>query len=127
MFKIIVTNPNKIGSPFSATFETQELAQQWFEQCCSKPSRPFGLPEHQVELLDENGLSFDPPQYQTIPSEFEVEIEDISAQVSQKALNEESLAYLASTDWYVIRSLDGIPVPPEITAARQAARDRIVR
>lgn len=38
----------------------------------------------------------------------------------------EKLAYLASTDWYVIRYADsGVPVPDDIKAARAAARLRI--
>jgi len=38
----------------------------------------------------------------------------------------ENLKYLADTDWYVIREMDiGQPVPPEIKANRQAARDAL--
>jgi len=41
-------------------------------------------------------------------------------------LNEEALAYLFSTDWYVIRRSDtGEPIPEDITLARAAARTRI--
>lgn len=36
-------------------------------------------------------------------------------------------AYLNSTDWYVTRFTEtGVPVPPEITAAREEARKSIV-
>jgi hypothetical protein len=42
---------------------------------------------------------------------------------TQAELNAPHLAYLASTDWYVLRFVDtGIAVPDAITAARQAAR-----
>lgn len=38
----------------------------------------------------------------------------------------EARAYLASTDWYVIREIDnGTPMPEEIRAARQFAREKI--
>ena len=46
----------------------------------------------------------------------------------QAQINSEALAYLASTDWYVIRSKEtGATIPDEILAAREAARARIVR
>ena len=42
-------------------------------------------------------------------------------------VNAEALAYLASTDWYATRAFGGgKPVPADIEASRQAARDRIV-
>ena len=38
----------------------------------------------------------------------------------------EKLAYLASTDWYVVRFAEtGVAIPVEITTARSAARARI--
>jgi hypothetical protein len=46
---------------------------------------------------------------------------------NQKKINQENLAYLASTDWYVIRNADsGEAVPIEISEARAAARLLIV-
>ena len=61
-------------------------------------------------------------------AEYSVEIEDISANVQQDKDNAEALAYLASTDWMVLRSIDnGIPYPEEIKAERAAARARIVK
>jgi len=63
-----------------------------------------------------------------LKAEYLVEIEDISAQVEQERINAEALAYLASTDWMVLRSIDnGIPYPEEIKAERAAARARIVK
>lgn len=62
------------------------------------------------------------------PGEFQVEIEDITAQLAQEAINAEALTYLASTDWLIIREVDaGTPCPAEIKADRAAARARIVR
>ena len=61
-------------------------------------------------------------------TQYTVEIEDITAQVAQEAINAEALAYLASTDWLIIREVDaGTPCPAEIKAERAAARARIVR
>lgn len=63
-----------------------------------------------------------------LKAEYTVEIEDITAQVAQQAINAEALAYLASTDWLIIREVDaGVPCPAQIKAERAAARARIVR
>lgn len=49
------------------------------------------------------------------------------AKSSQEAINAEAKAYLATTDYKVIKSMEtGIPMLPEITAARAAARLRIL-
>lgn len=45
----------------------------------------------------------------------------------QQQANAEARAYLASTDWYVIRLQEtGEPVPEDILAERAAARARVV-
>lgn len=62
------------------------------------------------------------------PDDYTIEIEDITDQVEQEHINAEALAYLASTDWMVIREIDaGIPCPVEVKEERAAARSRIVR
>jgi hypothetical protein len=61
-------------------------------------------------------------------AEYSVEIEDISAKVQQDKDNAEALAYLAETDWMVIREVDaGIPCPVDVKAKRAEARAKIVR
>lgn len=61
-------------------------------------------------------------------AEYTIEIEDIADKVAQEKANAEALAYLASTDWMVIREIDaGIPCPASVKAERAAARARIVR
>ena len=51
----------------------------------------------------------------------------VVAQERQLKINAESLAYLASTDWYVVRQVEvGVPVTQDILDARQSARDSIV-
>lgn len=82
----------------------------------------WGLPERPE--LDAEGN----PTGVILPAEYTIEIEDITAQVAQEAINTEALAYLASTDWYIIREVDaGVACPAEVKAERAAARARIVR
>lgn len=46
----------------------------------------------------------------------------------QEQINQESLAYLKETDWYVIRFQEnGTPIPEDIITKRQEARDKVVR
>lgn len=50
------------------------------------------------------------------------------AAIAQAKTNQKALAYLAETDWMVTRFAEtGEPVPAEVKAKRQAARDSIVR
>lgn len=82
----------------------------------------WGLPERSE--LDAEGN----PTGVVLPAEYTIEIEDITAQVEQQKINEEALAYLASTDWMIIRAMDsGIPCPEEVKQARAEARAKIVR
>lgn len=85
-------------------------------------------------VLDDQGVEVSPAvpavtqKKVKLKAEYTVEIEDITAQVAQQAINAEALAYLASTDWLIIREVDaGVPCPTEIKAERAAARARIVR
>ena len=49
------------------------------------------------------------------------------AQIEQEAINAENLAYLASTDWYIVRKQEtGAEVPTEVLVKRQEARDAIL-
>lgn len=62
------------------------------------------------------------------PEGYQVEYIDMTAQMEQERINAESLAYLASTDWLIIREVDaGVPCPVEVKATRQAMRERIVK
>ena len=55
-------------------------------------------------------------------------VQPVSVELTaQEVLNNESLGYLASTDWYITRHAEtGVAVPEEITTARAAARAAIV-
>lgn len=95
--------------------------------------------------LDEEGMEIAPAEYEEqdvvvkeavtemqeveLAGEYEIIIEDLSAKLEQEKINAEALAFLASTDWMCLRALENPskPVPEEIKAQRQAARDRIVK
>lgn len=62
------------------------------------------------------------------PQGYWVEYVDISAQVEQDKINAEALAYLASTDWMIIRETETqVPCPLEVKELRAAARLKVVR
>ena len=53
--------------------------------------------------------------------------EEQKAREEQERINQEARAYLAETDWYVIRAQEtGVEVPADILQKRQEARDRVV-
>jgi hypothetical protein len=105
----------------------------------------FGKPEHWVlhkdepmaeayddaEVLEEemrDTLDGVAQKWVKLKAQYTVEVTDISAQVAQDAINAEALAYLASTDWLIIREVDaGVPCPAEIKTLRAEARSKIVR
>lgn len=72
-------------------------------------------------------------RFKNIPAPSLEELKALEPQVSQKQnqekINAEALAFLAATDWMCIRALENPskPVPEDIKAQRQAARDRIVK
>lgn len=73
-----------------------------------------------------------PAVYETVTTlvyagDYTVEIVDDSAQKAQEATNAEAKAFLAATDWLVIRAMErGEPLSAEFKAERDAARARIV-
>jgi hypothetical protein len=94
--------------------------------------------------LDEEGNELSPAEFEKqdvivkeaviemqeveLAGDYEVEVLDITSQLEQEKINEEALAFLAATDWMVIRAMEkGEELSAEIKAERQAARDRIVR
>lgn len=139
---------------YQAQFESQELAQSWIESQLNESSKPFGKPERWVledeedissaiasrereilsasENIDEDGVITTIPAQIVIeyklPCTYIIQIEDVTSQVEQKYINMEAEKYLRSTDWYIIREIDGgVPCPPDIKIARADARVRIVR
>jgi hypothetical protein len=62
------------------------------------------------------------------PEGYWVEYIDVSAQVEQDKINAEALAYLAATDWMVVREVETqVPCPLEVKQLRAEARIKIVR
>lgn len=83
---------------------------------------------------DQNGEQVEiqaaiPAVYETIqvPADYTVEITDITDSLAQQATNTAAKAYLAATDYIVIRAAErGEELSIEFKAERQAARDSIV-
>ena len=105
-------------------FETEEELNSWLSFHIA--NKTFGLPERpELVLNEETGELVETGVI--LPAEYEVVIEDISAQVEQEKINQEALEFLAKTDWMVIRAMEkGLELSPEFKAERQAARDKIV-
>jgi hypothetical protein len=82
--------------------------------------------------IDPDGI-IEPAIYETRSvlvreADYVVEILDISAQIAQEAANAEAEAFLAATDWMVIRAMErGEELSAEFKAERDAARLSIVR
>lgn len=121
-----------------ASFSTRAEADQWLAQHEGMGSfgEPARVVQQQVELspavLAEDGSVLQEAvtemQEVQLPGSYEVIIEDISAQIAQQAINAEALAFLAATDWKVVRAMErGEELSPEFKAERQAARDRIIK
>jgi hypothetical protein len=68
-------------------------------------------------------------QYSPVgPEGYWVEYVDISLQVEQDKINAEALAYLASTDWMIIRETETqVACPAEIKQLRAEARLKVVK
>ena len=140
MIKVVIKNLS--GSiTHEGRFSTLEEAQAWFST--GESQKAFGKPERWVH---EDDLAFmgedrtkavesqmvgapdDEKSRFRFASEYSVEFSDITAQVAQEKLNQESLAYLADTDWYVIRYMESaVAIPDDVAQRRSAARAAIVR
>lgn len=121
-----------------ASFSTLEEANSWLSK--HEGLRTFGQPkqiiQQQVELspavVAEDGSILQEAVLETkeieLAGDYEVEITDITSQLEQEKINAEALAFLAATDFYIIRELDnGVPCPADIKAKRQEARNRITK
>jgi hypothetical protein len=139
MKKFIVTK--KDGS-LAALFQAHSISEQ---ESLNSVHHFWGLPERWVLHKDESmAEAYDEAdvleeemrdtldgvaqKWVKLKAEYTVEIEDITAQVAQEAINAEALAYLASTDWLIIREVDaGVPCPADIKTLRAEARAKVVR
>lgn len=148
MIKVQVKNSeNQILA--SSYFKDQAQADAWLANARKNQNSPWGRHLRTVELDAENPVDeslilssevkvrqvldeeqgFVDEQYTllTLKADYAVEIEDLGDEKTQEQKNREARAYLASTDWLIIRELDsGEECPAEIKAERAAARSRIV-
>ncbi len=121
-----------------ADFATQELADAFIAR--EEANKSFGKPEriiasnmlgdedavNAIETITEEVNGEEKVSYK-FAAEYTIEISDVTAEINQKATNEQARKYLASTDWYVIRKEEtGTAIPQEILDARVAARASIV-
>lgn len=129
MIKVSIKNKATQQITHGATFATQAEVDQWIDSCESICA--WGKPQHQVEvtpaIYNDAGELIQAAVLETVLCEYEIIQEDISARLQQEAVNAQARAYLASTDWLIIREQEtGAPCPADIKSARQAARDSVV-
>jgi hypothetical protein len=82
-------------------------------------NHPFGKPEHTVK--DEQGNET------VIPSEYLVEITDITAQLLLQKESDEARVYLEKTDYLVLKAMESsVPMDEVIKGLRAAARLKVI-
>ena len=83
------------------------------------------------EQIDESGILTSQEEVDFFISQrpqYICEVIDITDQVAQQKINAEALAYLASTDWMVVREVETqVPCPLEVKQLRAEARLRVAR
>lgn len=83
---------------YQGKFETDEQAQVWLFDC------------------EMRGIWGD-------PSTYSIDIQDITELEARRQASITARAYLASTDWYVIRETEtGVPCPEDVKVLRANAR-----
>jgi hypothetical protein len=131
-----------------AQFTTQAEADAWIaegskQQWWGKPAYTEVIPAKKElqevilspEVLDEDGniitpaikemqlVEIEPEKTIEHPAEFEVQIEDITAEIEAQKAIDQALKFLSDTDWMIIRQAEtGAPVPQEILVKRAQAR-----
>ncbi len=118
MFKIKIKSKVH-GEPFLLK-ETQAEVDAYLAEI--EQSQHWGAPA--LPIVDEMGQ---PTGEMSVP-EYSVEVVDVTAEVEQEKVNKECLAYLAETDYLIIRELDnGVKCPEDVKAKRQECRSKIVK
>ena len=131
MKKINIIKNNTITN--LAHFDLQSELDSWLNFHIQ--ANTFGLPERPELILDETTGEMIPTG-NTLPAEYEIVIEDITAQVEQEKINQEARQFLSSTDWKILRHRDQVDlgVTTSLTQdefqlllnERQLARQRVV-
>lgn len=100
------------------------------EQVKETPLRSTAYSGDQMQLFRNDVAQYggDISEWEDLIAEVEAEWVPPAPPVkTQEEINAENRAYLASTDWYIIRQQEtGTPVPQDILDARAAARAAIV-
>ena len=109
-------------------FNDQTIQDEWLQMLAT--NYPFGKPEHTIEVtprsIDEHGVVTE-AVYELIPSEYIVEVLDVTQELLAKKESDEARAYLLATDYLVIKSMEsGIPMDESIKALRAAARIKVI-
>jgi hypothetical protein len=130
MIKASVKNLQNIETHF-ALFETQELAEQWFNLNkfqfgkLARTLFEIQFTDESIEDAIDSEETLDGIVY-SFPDAFTVEYTDVTVDVNYEKEAREARAYLASTDWYIIRKTEtGVDIPAEITLLRAEARLKI--
>lgn len=128
MIKVIVTKNGSVSN--SSIFNSQEEANAWIAKCESE--EVWGAPEIRETVLNENGEE----NINITPAEYEVLIEDCTAEVEQERINKEAKEYLIKTDYVVLKfaealakgeSIEGLTIKYEsVLLNRAAVREQIV-
>jgi hypothetical protein len=128
---LLEINPNEFEFDSSYTYHPAIAAVEGVEGVEAQPEILEVLKDEiiaQTQGSDEDLAQWLAGDFFKYPEGYWVEYIDISAQVEQERINTESLAYLASTDWLVIREVDAsIPCPADVKLLRAEARSRIIR
>lgn len=124
-------------SPMSPLSDEEKAKAQESRKVIVKEAKPESIVQVQKELEDGSIVTEDvvmpaveEESYMEyfFPAEYTIEITDITVEIEQEKANAEALAYLAETDWLMIRELEiGKPMPEEIKIKRQEARDKVVK
>lgn len=135
-----VTNQAEMEEAELLAWVEKGTAENWFGRPAKYEEQNVLVKEAWIETIPpevegDESVTLDHPAEYEIQSvliepaeEFEVVITDITAELEQKRINQESQAFLDSTDWLIIRELDeGTPCPIEIKQARAIARAKIIK
>ena len=130
-YKAIRVSNNQVISEWTSDFADENYYEE-----------NWGKPEHQVVVTEavydeETSEILEEAVYETIPAEYTIEIEDVTAQVDQERINAEAQAFLDESDYRVLRHYGQVSLGIELSLTeeeylilenqRQEARKRIVR
>lgn len=113
-----------------ALFQDDQVMNDFIEMLAE--TKAWGSPEINEEILNENGEI----TTNSTPAEYEVLIEDCTAEVEQERINKEAKEYLVKTDYVVLKfaealakgeSIEGLKLKYEsVLENRAAVRGQIV-